>query len=490
MHQIIHTLLIVVIGHFGSTPSATSMIDQPKWDVKTSVGPDALTGGWFINLGRTGIRVRLLEERPTEFEVAYVFDKTPAARRIKIGDRIIGAGGTRFETPHKFGYGVGKFGYDGPMKDFSAALEAAQADDGRLNLTILRAGETRPETLRVGNRYRDFSATYPYDCRKTNRILADTLPWLAARQRENGLWSDRPHLNAFTTLALLASGQPEFRPVVEKAIRAMAARTTEEIEYQGLDGWKYTLYGICLAEYYLATKQAWVIPELEEIDRWLRKAQIADGGWGHRPANRPGGNGYGSINILTMQAKMAWALMRECGIEIDEARFKAAHDFVARGTGDNGYVWYKDGGRENPGYADMGRTGAAAMAHALADEEPGYREYANATAGCIGEHPDTFSDTHGSPILGMVWTAFGAAADPAAFRSLMDENRWWFSLAHCTDGTFYYQMNRDNNPQDYTAAPRLSATAATALILSMRDRRLRMMNLEAPKAERAGESDS
>ena len=56
------------------------------------------------------------------------------------------------------------------------------------------------------------------------------------------------------------------------------------------------------------------------------------------------------------------------------------------------------------------RFEAAAMAHALGDEEPGYRAYASATAGCIGEHPDTFSDTHGSPILGMVWTAFGAAA--------------------------------------------------------------------------------
>ena len=67
MHQMMHTLLIVAIGHYGSIASATSMIDQPKWNVKTTVGPDALTGGWFINPGRTGIRVRLLEERPTDF---------------------------------------------------------------------------------------------------------------------------------------------------------------------------------------------------------------------------------------------------------------------------------------------------------------------------------------------------------------------------------------------------------------------------------------
>jgi hypothetical protein len=51
-------------------------------------------------------------------------------------------------------------------------------------------------------------------------------------------------------------------------------------------------------------------------------------------------------------------------------------------------------------------------------------------------------------------------------------------------------MNRDNNPQDYTAAPRLSATAATALILSIRDRRLRMMNLEPSAPKKAVAPDS
>jgi hypothetical protein len=56
----------------------------------------------------------------------------------------------------------------------------------------------------------------------------------------------------------------------------------------------------------------------------------------------------------------------------------------------------------------------------------------------------------------------------------MDHNRWCFSLAHCPDGTFYYQPNRDNNAQDYHAAPRLSATAATALIFSARYKVLQM----------------
>jgi hypothetical protein len=74
----------------------------------------------------------------------------------------------------------------------------------------------------------------------------------------------------------------------------------------------------------------------------------------------------------------------------------------------------------------------------------------------------------------MVWTALGAATDPPSFRKLMDHNRWAFSLSQCPDGTFYYQPNRDNNPQDYAAAPRLSATAATALILTIKQKQLQM----------------
>ena len=62
-----------------------------------------------------------------------------------------------------------------------------------------------------------------------------------------------------------------------------------------------------------------------------------------------------------MQAKMAWALMQRCGLQVDAERFRATHDFVARGTNTIGYVWYKDGGKKNPSYADMGRTGASAM---------------------------------------------------------------------------------------------------------------------------------
>jgi hypothetical protein len=47
----------------------------------------------------------------------------------------------------------------------------------------------------------------------------------------------------------------------------------------------------------------------------------------------------------------------------------------------------------------------------------------------------------------------------------MKQNRWWFTLSRCNDGTFYYQPNRDN--AGYGSDSRLSTSAVTALIYSI-----------------------
>jgi hypothetical protein len=362
------------------------------------------------------------------------------------------------------------------MMDFGNALEESQGSlGGELTIAVLRGEEETEVVVELPTKYGAFSETYPYDCAKSELILNELYAYLLRTQTPDGTWHNRPHINAFAAMALLASGDQAHLPAAKRAAEACARETNDQIDYRGLDCWKYGLYGTYLGEYYLTTREAWVLPELDQINRWLHKAQMANGGWGHRPADRPGGNGYGAINVITMQAKMAWALMLRCGLDVDAERFQAAHDFVARGTNDIGYVWYKDGGRSNPSYADMGRTGASTLAHYLSPVGgAAYTDFARLNAGCIGDHPKTFPDTHGSPLLGMAWTALGALPDPAMFRKLMDYNRWHFALAQCPDGTFYYQPNRDNNPQDFAADPRLCASAVTALILSVKYRRLQM----------------
>jgi hypothetical protein len=75
--------------------------------------------------------------------------------------------------------------------------------------------------------------------------------------------------------------------------------------------------------------------------------------------------------------------------------------------------------------------------------------------------------------MGMGYTALGAFTDPMSFRKMMDNNRWWFTLAHCADGTYYFQPNRDYNASDFTSgASRISASAVVAMIFSAKNRNI------------------
>ena len=80
----------------------------------------------------------------------------------------------------------------------------------------------------------------------------------------------------------------------------------------------------------------------------------------------------------------------------------------------------------------MGRTGASATANFLSPyRKKSYKDRAHKHATVIGEHPESFPDTHASPIMGMGYAAMGACFDKHSFQALMDANRWWFTLAQC-----------------------------------------------------------
>lgn len=461
------------------------------WNQRARNGPDAVVDGWYYNLGVTGIRVELVEDAPTHLVVRHVFEGSRAEGRVAVGDHIVAAGGVPFTTPHRNGYGEEFFGAAGPIADFAKALDEAFGSEGkgRLELTLQRDGKERSVKIGLDSKVRPYSATYPADCKETDRQLEGLLESLAEQQRDDGSWGSPPH-DLFAPLALLASGDKKYRKAIFKSAR-FHARTTSTADDRLLVNWHYMSAGIFLAEYYLATRETWVIAELEEVRDFLMSTQYVDmsqinpevknshphaypegptekyGGWGHNP----GFEGYGPIAMLTGQGALALSLMARCGVEVDEKRLEAAFNFIARGTGRNGYVWYGDEVAGHDAYADMGRTGAAGIANALSPyEDSSYKAQAVRHASIIAEHPESFPDTHGSPTMGMAFAALAAGTDSASFRALMDANRWWFTLSACADGTFYYQPNRDN--AGYGGDSRLSASAVTALIFSIPKRSL------------------
>jgi hypothetical protein len=471
---------------------------QP-WTQRANGGPDAEVPGWYYNLGITGMRAELVADDPKSLVIRYVFPTSPANRVVRVGDRIVGAGGTPFREAHRNGYGEEVFGATGPIAEFASALEAAQdarvKSPGKLALTILRDGTELAVTLDVGTSYGSFGKDFPSKCAKSDKIASELLEYLVKHQDSDGSFGNPVH-NTFAPLALLASGDPKYMPAVERCVRHLSAATkaSDPNAKASLPNWTYMGAALVLSEYYLATRAAWVLPELQEVHDFIAAGQYLDmsqinprakeshpdsfpkgprdshGGWGHNP----GFEGYGPIAMITAQGALAYAMMSRCGIEIDRANHDAAYDFLRRGSGKNGYVWYGDGvGGRDDGWADMGRTGAAAIANFMSPyADATYRDRAQLHATVIGAHPQSFPDTHGSPAMGMAYTALGASVDPASYRALMDANRWWFALAQCTDGTYYYQPNRDN--AGYGADSRMTASSVTAFMLLIPKRSLVM----------------
>ena len=132
--------------------------------------PDFTNGGTIPadaahdwNLGATGLRGwifcdQMITSDTRQIAITQVDKKSPADKVFEVGDVILGVGGKPFS-------------YD-PRTEMGKALTVAESDaaQGKLSLTRWRAGKTEEVAIELpvlGN----YSATAPYDCKKSTLIL-------------------------------------------------------------------------------------------------------------------------------------------------------------------------------------------------------------------------------------------------------------------------------------------------------------------------------
>ena len=177
---------ISVILILALTSGAWGIADDWNWDQATGWSPDNVVPGSYINLGQTGLRVQLVQDGGTELTVKYVWSGSPADGKIQVGDVIIGANGSAFVTPHTTGsWGWDssiKYGYDGPWRDMAVAIENSEAGSGALTLSIQGESDVVLNLDPIGG----FSATFPYNCPKSDQIVNEALAYLALQQEGNG----------------------------------------------------------------------------------------------------------------------------------------------------------------------------------------------------------------------------------------------------------------------------------------------------------------
>ena len=134
---------------------------------------------------------------------------------------------------------------------------------------------------------------------------------------------------------------------------------------------------------------------------------------------------------------------------------------------------YKHDGRPCGHFA---RTGAGALAHKIGNRDNkswGYLSDLLAT-GCAKSGPKLL-DGHASTHMHVLWGSLGAAlADEKDFREYLDYIKWWMIMAQAHDGSYVVLPGRDYASTDHVYGTRNFPTACAALILSLKERRLRI----------------
>ncbi len=304
---------------------------------------EALEKGWYLNVGPTGIRARITHEHPASFTVRYVFEDSPAHGRIHPGDIIVGANGEVMETPHQFGRGRGIDGWDGPLVEMARLIEDSQANDGQLELIVWRNGnEEERETVALQIRPRErFSRTFPFDCSRSDDLVAQLTAALVAEYERNGnRWGDS-HVQAHSLLALMASGEPEHEAMIQEFRREAADYRTRGVESQaGLPAWEYGYMGVVLGELFTRYADERLLPAIESLgEYYVHGADPASGSYSHKPfpairqrVAHGGGLGYGPMATPGGLAMLAMSIWRVNGLGIPTTAHERLHQSYLRNT--------------------------------------------------------------------------------------------------------------------------------------------------------------
>ena len=406
---------------------------RPRCAAPPQGNPDFTRGGTIPagadhdwNLGATGARgwmycEKLVTASARQIAITAVAKGSPADGVLAVGDVLLGVG----ERPFA----------DDPRTELGRALTIAEstAGAGRLSLLRWRGGATKTVVVELPV-LGDYSATAPFDCSKSRRIFERGCAALARRMAQADYQLDAiPRcLNA---LALLASGVPEYRPLVRREAQWAAQFQTDDFPT-----WYYGYVCMLLAEYTMATGDDSVVPGLRRLALEAANGQSAVGSWGHRFAQEDGRLfGYGMMNSPGVPLTIGLCMARAAGVR-DVAIDRAIERSVAllRFYVGKGAIPYGDHDAWIETHEDNGKCGMGAVLFDLIGDASGATFFSHMCVASYGPERDT---GHTGNFFNLLWAMPGVArSGPQASGAWMREfGAWYFDLARQWDGTFRHQ---------------------------------------------------
>ena len=405
-----------------SAPVMTLRAETKIPDLTRGGKPDK-THDW--TLGPTGARGWIWgwkghTTKARQILITEVAEGSPADGVLTKGDVILGVGSEAFD-------------HDARLLLAQAITEAEQEKNkGILRLQIWRDGKPSQVELKLPV-MGTYSATAPYDCEKSKRILkqgCDAIAKLGWKDKRGKTRISIP--NDMNALLLLASGDENYKPLVAEYARAVADHTPG-----GYVSWGYGYQVIFLAEYAAATRDASVMDGLKRLALDIARGQSGVGTWGHRFA-RPDLrlNGYGAMNQPGITLSLAMVISREAGIK-DPVLDKAID------TATGFLHWYVDKGAIPYGdhkpwswHDDNGKCSSAAVLFDLVKDQKAAGYFSRMG---LAAHSERESG-HTGNFFNVTWAMPGVSrSGPQATSAYFKEQAWYYDLARRWDGRVLYQ---------------------------------------------------
>ena len=390
------------------------------------------------NHGATGLRGwmrcdKMVTSDARQITIKKVEKGSPADGVLEVGDVILGVGGKPFS-------------YD-PRTEMGKTLTLAESEagQGNLSLTRLRAGNSTEVVLKLPV-LGSYSATAPYDCPKSKLILERGCKDLATRMADPS-YAQRldPIPRSLNALALLASGDPAYLPLIKQETEWAANYSTE-----GMATWYYGYVMMFLAEYKMATGDDSVMPGLMRLALEAAHGQSAVGSWGHRFA-RPDGRlyGYGMMNSPGLPLTISLVMAREAGVKdpaLDlaiERSAKLLRFYIGKGAipyGDH-HPWIEN-------HEDNGKCGMAAVLFNLLGESKGAEFFSRMSVASHGPERDC---GHSGNFFNMLWAMPGVAqsGSNATGAWMIEFGGWYFDLARRWDHSYLHQGPPEPDEDSY-----------------------------------------
>jgi hypothetical protein len=425
-------------------------------------------------LGATGARGWMYSEKMVttlarQIAITAVADGSPADGILAVGDVILGIGKEPFATD--------------PRTEFGQALTRAEtkAGGGKLLLQRWRAGKTNNVVVKLPV-LGSYSATAPYDCPKSQRILEQGCEALA-KTMTGARYKPNPIPRCLNALALLASGNREYLPLVRREAKWAAA-----FEADSFQTWYYGYVCMLLAEYIMATGDESVLPGLRRLTLEAANGQSKVGSWGHRFAQADGRlAGYGMMNAPGVPLTISLVMARMAGVQepaIDRAIARSAallRFYIGKGAipyGDH-HPWIQT-------HEDNGKCGMAAVLFDLLDEPAGATFFSHMSVASHGAERD---GGHTGNFFNLLWALPGVSrsGSNATGQWMHEFGSWYFDLARQADGTFCHLGPPEERNDKYA---KWDATGAYLLAYALPLRKLVLTGKQPTKVPQLDAADA